>query len=73
MKGRHLSSLTHTRSFPQQMTFITSVKDYVKRHRQGLLVTATIVGGGYFAGKYATNKIRDIQEKSTAERLAKEK
>ncbi|KAF1801920.1 Peroxin-3 [Mucor lusitanicus] len=54
------------------MTFITSVKDYVKRHRQGLLVTATIVGGGYFAGKYATNKIRDMQEKSTAERLAKE-
>lgn len=54
------------------MTFITSVKDYVKRHKQGLLITATIAGGGYFAGKYATNKIRDIQEKSTADRLAKE-
>lgn len=55
------------------MTFITSVKDYAKRHKQGLLVTAAIAGGGYFAGKYATNKIKDIQEKSTADRLAKEK
>lgn len=55
------------------MTIFTSVKDYVKRHRQGLLVTATIAGGGYFAGKYAANKIREMQEKSTSDRLAKEK
>ncbi|KAI7905032.1 Peroxin-3 [Cokeromyces recurvatus] len=54
------------------MTLITSIKDYIKRHRQGLLITATIAGGGYLAGKYASNKLRDIQEKSTAERLAKE-
>lgn len=55
------------------MTLITSVKDYVKRHRQGLLITATIAGGSYFAGKYATNKIRDMQERATADRIAKEK
>lgn len=55
------------------MTIFTSIKDYVKRHRNGLLITATIAGGGYFAGKYATTKIRDIQEKATADRLAKEK
>ncbi|KAI8885386.1 Peroxin-3 [Backusella circina FSU 941] len=54
------------------MTFVSSVKDYVNRHRRGLFITATIAGGGYFAGKYATTKIRDIQEKATAERLAKE-
>lgn len=55
------------------MTIYTSVKDYVKRHRNGLLVSATIAGGSYFAGKYATSKIRSIQEKATADRLAKEK
>lgn len=55
------------------MTIYTSIKDYVKRHRNGLLITATIAGGTYFAGKYATTKIRDIQERTTADRLAKEK
>lgn len=55
------------------MTLLTSVKDYVKRHRRGILITATIAGGGYFAGKYAAGKIRDLQEKAAAERLAKEK
>jgi peroxin-3 len=55
------------------MTFVSSVKDYVNRHRRGFFITATIAGGSYFAGKYATTKIRDIQEKTTAERLAKEK
>lgn len=55
------------------MTIYTSIKDYVKRHRNGLLITATIAGGSYFAGKYATSKIKSISEKSTAERLAKEK
>ncbi|KAG2199668.1 hypothetical protein INT47_005193 [Mucor saturninus] len=54
------------------MTIYTSLKDYVKRHRNGLLITATIAGGSYFAGKYATSKIKSISEKSTAERLAKE-
>ncbi|KAI8995000.1 Peroxin-3 [Pilobolus umbonatus] len=54
------------------MTFLTSVKDYIKRHRTGLLVTATIAGGGYLAGKYATTKIMEIQERTTAERMAKE-
>ncbi|KAI8341559.1 Peroxin-3 [Blakeslea trispora] len=54
------------------MTLLTSVKDYVKRHRRGILITATIAGGGYFAGKYAAGKIRDLQEKAAAERLAKE-
>ncbi|KAG2206076.1 hypothetical protein INT46_010080, partial [Mucor plumbeus] len=71
MKRKHFCSfIIHI--YSKKMTFITSVKDYVKRHKQGLLITATIAGGGYFAGKYATNKIRDIQEKSTADRLAKE-
>lgn len=55
------------------MTIYTSLKDYVKRHRNGLLITATIAGGGYFAGKYATTKIREVQERATTDRLAKEK
>ncbi|KAG0168457.1 peroxin [Apophysomyces sp. BC1034] len=54
------------------MTLFTSIKDYAKRHRKGLIISATIAGGGYLAGRYAANKIRDIQEKATAERLAKE-
>ncbi|KAI9301327.1 Peroxin-3 [Cunninghamella echinulata] len=54
------------------MTILTSIKDYAKRHRRGLIVTATIAGGGYLAGKYATNKLREFQEKASSERLAKE-
>lgn len=37
------------------------------------MVTATIAGGSYLAGRYATTKLKEYQEKSTAERLAKEK
>ncbi|OBZ82476.1 Peroxisomal biogenesis factor 3 [Choanephora cucurbitarum] len=54
------------------MTILTSAKDYIKRHRRGILVTATIAAGGYFTGKYAAGKIRDLQDKAAAERLAKE-
>ncbi|CAO3650991.1 unnamed protein product [Cunninghamella blakesleeana] len=54
------------------MSILTSIKNYAKRHRRGLIVTATIAGGGYFAGKYATNKLREFQEKASSERLAKE-
>ncbi|KAI8327964.1 Peroxin-3 [Chlamydoabsidia padenii] len=54
------------------MTLLTSLKDYAKRHRRGLMVTATIAGGSYLAGRYATNKLKEYQEKSTAERLSKE-
>ncbi|CAO3652321.1 unnamed protein product [Cunninghamella echinulata] len=45
------------------MTILTSIKNYAKRHRRGLIVTATIAGGGYLAGKYATNKLRDFKKK----------
>ena len=55
------------------MAILTSVKDYIKRHRRGLLVTATVAGGTYLAGRYASNKLREFQEKSTSERMAKEK
>ncbi|ORX48835.1 hypothetical protein DM01DRAFT_1326094 [Hesseltinella vesiculosa] len=54
------------------MAILTSVKDYVKRHRRGLFVTATLAGGTYLAGRYASNKLKEFQEKSTSERLAKE-
>ncbi|KAI8099208.1 Peroxin-3 [Halteromyces radiatus] len=54
------------------MTLLTSLKDFTKRHRRGLIVTATLAGGTYLAGRYATNKIKEYQEKSTSERLAKE-
>ncbi|KAI7864597.1 Peroxin-3 [Spinellus fusiger] len=54
------------------MPFFVSVKDYVKKHQRGLLMTATFVGGGYLASRFASRKIRDLQEKATAERQAKE-
>ncbi|KAI8368180.1 Peroxin-3 [Radiomyces spectabilis] len=54
------------------MSLLNSVKDYVKRHRRGLFITATIAGGGYLAGRYATGKIRDLQEKASAERMSRE-
>jgi peroxin-3 len=52
---------------------LQSIKDYTKRHRKGLLVTATIIGGGIFAGQYARNKIQELQDKAASERMAKEK
>ncbi|KAJ2964361.1 hypothetical protein NQZ79_g704 [Umbelopsis isabellina] len=51
---------------------LQSIKDYTKRHRRGLLVTATIVGGGIFAGQYARNKIQELQDRAASERMAKE-
>ncbi|KAG2185393.1 hypothetical protein INT44_002184 [Umbelopsis vinacea] len=51
---------------------LKSIKDYTKRHRKGLLITATIVGGGIFAGQYARNKIQELQDKAASERMAKE-
>ncbi|EIE83189.1 hypothetical protein G6F46_003054 [Rhizopus delemar] len=54
------------------MAVITSVKNYIKKHKKGIFISAAIAGGSYLAGKYAATKIRDIQEKATTERLAKE-
>ena len=55
------------------MPFFQSVKDYTKRHRKGLFITAAIGGGSYLLGRYATGKLRDLQEKAMTERVAKEK
>lgn len=55
------------------MPFLQSLKDYAKRHRKGLMVTAAIGGGSYLLGRYATEKLRDFQEKTMTERVAKEK
>ncbi|KAI9254519.1 Peroxin-3 [Phascolomyces articulosus] len=54
------------------MPFLQSVKDYTKRHRKGLFITAAIGGGSYLLGRYATGKLRDLQEKAMTERVAKE-
>ncbi|KAI8146360.1 Peroxin-3 [Fennellomyces sp. T-0311] len=54
------------------MPFLQSVKDYTKRHRKGLFITAAIGGGSYLLGRYATSKLRDLQEKAMTERVAKE-
>ncbi|KAI8885510.1 Peroxin-3 [Backusella circina FSU 941] len=54
------------------MTLIRSVKDYAKRHQQGLTMTAVVVGGTLLAGQYAAYKWREAQQEATAERLAKE-
>ncbi|KAI7851434.1 Peroxin-3 [Circinella umbellata] len=54
------------------MPFFQSVKDYTKRHRKGLFITAAIGGGSYLLGRYATGKLRDLQEKAMTERVAKE-
>ena len=57
----------------RKMPFLQSVKDYTKRHRKGLFITAAIGGGSYLLGRYATVKLRDLQEKAMTERVAKEK
>ncbi|KAI9310943.1 Peroxin-3 [Dichotomocladium elegans] len=54
------------------MPFLQSIRDYTKRHRKGLLVTAAIGGGSYLLGRYATEKLRERQEKALSERVAKE-
>ncbi|KAG0226387.1 Peroxin-3 [Mortierella sp. GBAus27b] len=51
---------------------LSSVQGFVSRHRRAFAVTAGITGGVYFMGKYAKNKLIEFQEKSAAERTAKE-
>jgi Peroxin-3 len=68
----HLTNTTHS-FFCQPTKMLKSIKDYTKRHRKGLLITATIIGGGIFAGQYARNKIQELQDKAASERMAKEK
>ncbi|CAO3704104.1 unnamed protein product [Rhizopus stolonifer] len=50
----------------------TSVKDYIKRHRKGIFIISTLASGSYLASNYVVSKLKDVQEKATAERLATE-
>ncbi|KAI7818270.1 Peroxin-3, partial [Gamsiella multidivaricata] len=51
---------------------ISAVQGFVSRHRRGLAVTAGVTGGIYLMGKYAKSKLIEFQEKSAANRTAKE-
>lgn len=55
------------------MPLLSTIKDYAKRYRKSLMVTAAIGGGSYLLGRYVANKLRDLQEKAMTERVAKEK
>ncbi|CAG8439791.1 12096_t:CDS:2 [Ambispora leptoticha] len=51
---------------------ISSITEYIKKHRRGISITVFIAGSSYFIGKYAKWKIEEFRDKAGAERTAKE-
>ncbi|CAG8483115.1 444_t:CDS:2 [Ambispora gerdemannii] len=51
---------------------ISSITEYIKKHRQGISITVFIAGSSYFIGKYAKWKIEEYRDRAGAERTAKE-
>ncbi|KAJ1966636.1 peroxin [Dispira parvispora] len=47
----------------------SSVSGFIKRHRNKALITAGIVGGVYWVGQYAKNKLVEMQAKMARDRL----
>ena len=41
---------------------LTRIKGYVYERRQGLLKTATVVGGLYLTGQYALDRLAEMRE-----------
>ncbi|XP_072218584.1 peroxisomal biogenesis factor 3 [Leuresthes tenuis] len=48
----------------------SSVWNFIKRHKRKFIFTGAVVGGVYLLGKYAQQKIKEIQEKEATEYIA---
>jgi len=50
-----------------------ATRKWLRRNRTGIAVGAAIVGGTYMVGQYVLTKINDARERSTLDKIAKEK
>ena len=48
-------------------------KRFFQRHRRGFAITAVVVGAGYLAYTYIREKVKEVNEATSAERSDREK
>lgn len=54
-------------------SYLRSTKDYFYNRRRRFAIIGGVVGGIYFVGRYAADKVREVQERIGKERRDKEK
>jgi len=52
---------------------LSATRKWLRRNRTGIAVGAAVVGGTYIVGQYVLGKINDARERSTLDKIAKEK
>jgi peroxin-3 len=52
---------------------ISATRRWLRRNRNGIAITAGVVGATYLAGQYIVSKISEARERSNLDRIAKEK
>lgn len=52
---------------------ITASRDWLRRHRYSLGISAGLLGGAYLAGTYVIGKLTDARQRMSDDRIAKEK
>lgn len=52
---------------------LQSLTGYVYEHRRGLVKTGGIVGGLYLVGRYVADRVEEVRDKVTQERIARDK
>lgn len=52
---------------------ITATRNWLKRNRTTLAISAGVVGGVYYAGQWALGKFTEARQRMSDERIAKEK
>ena len=51
----------------------SATRNWLRRNRTGIAIGAAVVGGTYFVGQYVVSKINDARERSTLDKIAKDK
>ena len=52
---------------------ISATRRWLRRNRNGIAITAGVVGATYLAGQYILGKISEAREHMALDRIAKEK
>ena len=52
---------------------ISAARRWLRRNRNGIAIGAGLVGGTYIVGQYVVGKINEARERSSLDRIAKEK
>jgi peroxin-3 len=52
---------------------ISATRRWLRRNRNGIAITAAVVGATYVAGQYVLGKISEARERVNLDRMAKDK